>query len=123
MVTLAHGLVKVIAEDEETVLNPDEQAIVRRKEGIKVRKVDAYKVCAWREGILYYDAMPLEVLAEKLERWFDCEFVFTSEDLKHLTFAGAFRRHENIDYILSILEATTNITMKVDGKKIIVSYK
>lgn len=122
-VTLAHGLVKVIAEDEETVLNPDEQAIVREKEGIKVRKVDAYKVCAWREGILYYDSMPLGVLAEKLERWFDCEFVFTSEDLKHLTFAGAFRRHENIDYILSILEATTNITMKVDGKKIIVSYK
>ena len=67
--------------------------------------------------------MPLEELSEKLGRWFNCEFFFTSEKVKNLTFTGAFKKYEDISYILSILESTADIQIQVNGKTIIIGNK
>lgn len=121
-VTLAHGSVRVERQKEAVVLCPDEQ-LVANADSFEVRKVDAGQICAWRKGILYFDAMPLDELAEKLGRWFNCEFFFTSEKVKNLTFTGAFKKYEDISYILSILESTADIQIQVNGKTIIIGNK
>lgn len=121
-VTLAHGAVEVGEGAGSVVLRPNEQAVLADG-AFEVRKVDAGKICAWRTGTLYFDAMPLGELAERLGRWFNCEVFFTTESLKQLTFTGAFRKYEDIGYIASILEAAADISIAVNGKTIIIGNK
>ena len=121
-VTLAHGSVEVTAGEKAVVLRPDEQ-VQAGSGGMKVVPIDAEKICAWRKGILYFDGMPLGELAERLARWYNCEVFFTAEEVKQLTFTGAFKKYEDIGYISSILEATADIRIEVNGKTIIIGRK
>lgn len=123
-VTLAHGAVVVGESGKEAILKPDEQFILDRNTGkISIRQVDAYKVCAWKSGVLYFEGMPLEELAIKLSRWFDVQFFFTAEDLKKLKFTGSLKKYNSIDYVLALVEATTNIRMQIKGRTIVVGYR
>lgn len=120
-VTLAHGSVEVLKDECQVVLKPDEQWVLYDTGKFDVKAVDAERVCAWRNGTLYFEKMPLEELVESLSRWYDCTFFFTSDSLKQLTFSGAFHKYNDIEYILSILEATTNIKMNINGKTVVIS--
>lgn len=123
-VTLAHGAVIVEEGGKEVALKPDEQIVVDRQSGkVFVQTVDASKICSWRSGILYFKGMPLEELAVKLSRWYDVQFFFTSEKLKQLKFTGAFKKYNSIDYVLSLIEATTDIRVQIKGRTIMVDSK
>lgn len=121
LVTLVHGSVKVSKNECQVVLKPDEQLVLYNTGTFDVKDINAERVCAWRSGTLYFEKMPLEELVECLGRWYDCTFFFTSDSLKKLTFSGAFHKYNDIEYILSILEATTNIKMNINGKTVVIS--
>lgn len=116
-VTLAHGAVVVGEAGKETSLKPDEQFILDKSTGkTSVQQVDANKICAWKSGMLYFEGMALEELVIKLNRWFDAQFFFTAEELKHLKFTGALCKYASLAYNLSLLEATTNIQFVLKDK-------
>lgn len=123
-VTLAHGAVIVEGGGKELTLKPDEQMVVDKQSGkVFVQKVNAWKICDWKSGILYFKAMSLEELAVKLSRWYDVQFFFTSENLKQLKFTGVLKKYDSIDYLLSLIEATTDIRVQIKGKTIMVDSK
>lgn len=123
-VTLAHGAVIVEEGRKELALKPDEQVVVERRSGkVYIQTVDAWKICNWKNGVLYFKGMPLEELAVKLSRWYDVQFFFTSENLKHLKFSGAFKKYNSIDYALSLIEATTDIRVEIKDRTIIIDSK
>lgn len=123
-VTLAYGVVMVEEGGKEVALKPGEQIMVDKQSGkVFVRTVNAWKICSWKSGILYFEGMPLEELAVKLSRWYDVQFFFTSEKLKQLKFTGALKKYNSIDYVLSLIEATTDIRVQIKGRTIMVDSK
>lgn len=123
-VTLAHGAVIVEKAGKELALKPDEQFVADKQSGkMFVQTVDAWKICGWKSGILYFEGMPLEELAVKLSRWYGVQFFFTSEKLKQLKFTGALKKYDSIDYVLSLIEATTDIRVQIKDRIIMVDSK
>ena len=123
-VTLVHGKVGIQTDRQQLVLQPDEQYVYQSETHRgTVRKVDVTQYISWKEGILNFDKMPLDELARKLSRWYDVEFFFTSEQLKQLKFSGAFKKYNDLHYVLNIIEELTDVQFAVNNRTVIVNKK
>ncbi|MDR0765896.1 MAG: DUF4974 domain-containing protein [Odoribacteraceae bacterium] len=124
-VTLVQGEVSALAGGEEWRLLPSRQLVMNRETGEctvrQVSRVEAY--VNWKNGVLDFDAMPLEELSARLGRWYNVVFFFPDDRLKELLFTGSVKKYENIDYILDLIGATTDVTFKIDGREITVNKK
>lgn len=119
--TLVCGRVRVshIGHDDEVVLAPDQQALL--KDGhLAVRHVDASAYTAWRNGKFYFEAETLLEIAAQLERWYNVDFFFTREELKYYEFTGVIRRDYKAGQILDIIAKTTNVGFEIKGHTILV---
>lgn len=123
-VTLVNGKVDVTSGKVREILTPSSQFVMNNENReYEVRTVNVNTYVDWKSGVLNFDGMPLEELADKLGRWYEVKFFFSNESLKHLKFSGAFKKYNNIDYILSLIEATTDVTFKINKDVIIVNEK
>jgi ferric-dicitrate binding protein FerR (iron transport regulator) len=124
-VTLVHGEVNVRTGGEERLLAPSEQLVMDYRTGeCTVRHVDKTAAYVnWKNGVLDFDAMPLDELTVKLRRWYSVDFFFANERLKELQFTGAVKKYENIDYILGLIGATTDVAFEINGNVITVTDK
>lgn len=123
-VTLVKGKVNVTCGEARKILEPNQQFVLNNENGeCVVREVNVDTFIDWKNGILNFDALPLGELSEKLGRWYGVKFFFTNEKLKQLKFSGAVKKYNDIDYILSLIEATTNVTFTMKADVIIVNEK
>ena len=123
-VTLVHGKVGVQTDHRQQILQPDEQYVYQTttRRGT-VRKVDVSQYVDWKEGILNFDSMPLEELTRRLGRWYDVDFFFVAEELKTLKYSGAFKKYNDIRYVLNIIEEITNVQFVLNERTIVVNRK
>ena len=123
-VTLVSGKVDVNTGVYREVLQPAQQFVLdNASQQHEVKEVDVSTYIGWKEGVLNFKAMPLEELCKRLGRWYNIGFQFTREDMKHLKFTGAVRKDYDIGYILTMLEAMTDVTFKQEGDQVIVNKK
>jgi len=123
-VTLVKGKVDVTSGNISEILTPSQQFMMNNENReYQVRSVNVNTYVDWKSGILNFDAMPLEELGDKLGRWYGVKFFFMSEELKCLKFSGAVKKYNEIDYILSLIEATTDVTFKINKDVIVVNEK
>lgn len=123
-VTLVNGKVDVRSDNISEILAPSQQFVMNNgNREYRVRSVNASTYVDWKSGILNFDAMPLEELGDKLGRWYGMKFFFSKESLKRLKFSGAFKKYNDIDYILGLIEATTNVSFKINNDVIVVNEK
>lgn len=123
-VTLVHGKVGVQTDHRQQILQPDEQYVYQTttRRGT-VRKVDVSQYVDWKDGILNFDSMPLEELTRKLSRWYDVDFFFVAEELKTLKYSGAFKKYNDIRYVLNIIEEITNVQFVLNERTIVVNRR
>lgn len=123
-VTLVHGKVNVRTAAGQKMIQPEEQLVFNKTTGVQtVRKVKVGNFVDWKEGVLTFDAMPLEELSQKLSRWYDVEFFFTADRLKRLKFSGAFKKYNDIQYVLGLIGATTDVQLILKGRTVTVCRK
>lgn len=123
-VTLVKGKVDVRRGEINEILTPSRQFVMdNENQEYEVKTVNVATYVDWKDGVLNFDGMPLEELGDKLGRWYEVKFFFTKESLKRLKFSGAFKKYNEIDYILSLIEATTNVTFKINKDVIVVNEK
>ena len=119
--TLASGRVQV--SDRLTglgeIIAPGEQAEWR--DGyFTTREVDVSIYTSWINGKFYFEGATLEEIAAQLQRWYDIEFFFTSEKLKHYAFAGVINKEYTANKIFSIIEKTTRVKFDLSGRVVTV---
>ena len=123
-VTLVNGKVDVRSGNISEILESSEQFVIdNENRKYQVRSVNVGIYVDWKSGILNFDAMSLEELGDKLRRWYGVKFFFSKESLKQLKFSGAFKKYNDIDYILGLIEATTNVYFKINADVIVVNEK
>ena len=82
-------------------------------------QLDLYK--GWTDNFLAFDEVTLKELAKVMERRYDVEIVIEDEQLENYKYTGSFRNVENITKIMEIIKATTPVTYRIDGRKVIIS--
>lgn len=120
-VTLVNGKVSIHLPNEKTSLTPNRQYRydTYRHTG-SVHKVNVAPYISWKEGILAFDGTSLREVANKLERWYNIQFVFMSERLEKIRFSGQFTKYENLSYILKLICETTEVKSNLQENTVII---
>ena len=119
--TLVNGSVRVssMKNKQEEILKPGMQSVMNVPSGLlTVRKVDVEPDVAWREGRFVFRAMTLDLIMRQLQRWYDFEVFYQNSELKDYEFRGVIKRDMDLDKVLSVIKATTNVDFEVKGKVI-----
>lgn len=119
--TLAQGSVNVVYAGQSTLLEPGYQAVTDRETKVtECLKVNADMYISWIKGIFEYENMSLSEIAGQLSRWYDVHFIFADTAFKSRCFTGIAKRYESLNEVLKIVEKTTDVSFRIEGKKIIV---
>ena len=119
--TLVNGSVRVLSvkNGQEKVLTPGMQGVMNMQTGqLMVREVDVESYVAWREGRFVFRTMTLDLIMQQLQRWYDFEVFYQNLELKDYEFRGVIKRDMDLDKVLSVIKATTNVDFEVIGKVI-----
>lgn len=119
--TLVNGSVRIFSEKngQEEVLTPGMQGVMNIQTGqLTVREVDVEAYVAWREGRFVFRTMTLDLIMRQLQRWYDFELFYQNPELKEYEFRGVIKRDMDLDKVLSVIKATTNVDFDVKGKVI-----
>jgi transmembrane sensor len=116
--TLAEGKVEIslTANPQKTILTPGDQSIVSLNE-IHVAQVNPDDVIAWKDGLFAFNQLPLKDVFQQLGRWYNVSFELNSKINSH-TFDGEIPRTYTLSQVLSLIELSTNLKFKVDGRKV-----
>lgn len=119
--TLVTGKVSVSGGNKEVILRPSEQYTENQQTGkSEVRQVDTQLYTSWLEGKIYFKGERLEDIIKKLQRWFDFEIFYASEETKGMKFRGVINKYDSFDTVLKNLEQTTDIQFNIRNKTVIV---
>lgn len=115
---------KANVSSSEQMMHPNELAISDIETGVsKIRKVDVYPYVAWKNQTIVFENECLDVIMEKLSRWYDVNVFFQSEELKSLRFDCNMQRYADIGDLLVFMEKTSNARFTLKGRTIVVSKK
>lgn len=118
-VTLLEGKVRVMNGKESVVIKPGEQAKVRPgTAGILVNyNIEAQAAKAWKDGTFKFADSDLKNIMRQLERWYDVEV--DESIIPDIQFNGTLSRNVKLSEILAMIELTSNLHFKVEGRRII----
>ncbi|ADQ18179.1 anti-FecI sigma factor, FecR [Leadbetterella byssophila DSM 17132] len=116
--TLLEGSIQISSSGEKTILKPGHQAKVQKGKPLRISKIDAHQVVAWKDGIIRFEGIGINELMRQLSRWYDIEVVYEGT-VKEYEFVGEISRDTKLSSVLKILEAG-GVRFQVEGKKITV---
>lgn len=120
--TLVTGALEVNSREGDTFrLDPGQMAMISHNDQkTSISNVDTKLYTSWRDGILYFHRISLKELAIKLERWYDVEILFESEQKSGLLFSGAMENSRDIRFLLKLIGQAANVEFEIDEKQIYV---
>ena len=117
--SLLEGSVKITRDNESSLLQPGQQAIVDKKEDkTKIANVDMNEVMAWKNGFFQFEGSDITTIMRAISRWYDVEIVYEGK-IPVRRFRGKIGRDVQLSEVLKILQLS-NVKFRVAGKKIFV---
>lgn len=108
--TLVEGKVQIIANGEQTYLNPSEQSVLDLSSGqLSKSQVDVNYDTAWLRGYFYFKDKPLKEIMQVLARWYDVQISFNFLELEEVKFSGLLSKKQTIEEILNGIKNTNSI--------------
>ena len=121
-VILVEGSVEYVNSQKNIFIEAGERiSESRSSRELIVDQVDTEKYTSWKSGKAYFDNETLFDLITLLEKWYDVEFEFTSDDAKSYTFTGVINREQTLDYTLKIIEMTNKVKFVKKGGKMLIT--
>lgn len=109
----------------ETILTHNQKASYdRNNRSISVKnELDADMVIAWTEGWFKFSQQNLNVVLNKLQRYYNVEFVFDREFPAIDLITGKLDLKESVGQVMIALEDVADIQFRIDGNKIYINKK
>ena len=122
-VCLLEGKVALNTRQKETILHPDQQALLDKKTGkLFVSGTKAAYSAEWTNDRLYFDEALLPDIVKELERSYNIKITIADAALNSVRFYGNFRRREqSIREIMDVLSSTDKMTYTIEGKNIVIT--
>lgn len=121
--TLAEGKVKVSLNNAKAHLElaPGQQANFNIPAGtLEKQEVDIYPFVAWKDGILAFENVTMEMLMAQIGRLYDYDIQFRDESLKQLHYSGSTDKPADLRKILNIIQKTSKLKLTIKERTIIV---
>jgi transmembrane sensor len=116
--TLLEGSVKVIKENEASMLKVGQQAAFIKKEN-KVNIIsnpDLELAVAWKNGYTSFRSADIKTIMRQVARWYDVDVVYEA-NIPERTFTGEVPRDARLSELLKIFEASS-IHFIIEGRVI-----
>ena len=82
--------------------------------------VDPYLYTAWKDGKFVFENETIEDIMGRLAVWYNIDFKFADDSIRHETFTGVLSRFSDPNDILRLIEATTAVQFSIKGSTVIV---
>jgi ferric-dicitrate binding protein FerR (iron transport regulator) len=96
--------------------NIPEQAVIKP---VKKSENGEVKELAWVQNNLAFEDEAFEDIAYQLNRWYNVNIQFESDDIKQYHFTAIFKK-EKIEQVLEILRTSKNFNYRFEGEKILI---
>ena len=118
-VSLLEGRVNVRQGKLNRILKPGEQALLTEVgHEINVRTdIDTEAVTAWKNGVFQFNNTELKDIMHELERWYDVDV--NENNIPRKKFNGTISRDVKLSEVLAMIELTSNLHFKIEGRSII----
>lgn len=117
--TVVSGEVCVEACGQSRDLSKNQQIKVHNGQ-VEYDVVVAENYISWINANIMFDQMTIDQILNKLERWYDVEFVYENDSSRKASFSGCLPRYKNISEVLKLIELAARIEFSVDGRVITV---
>jgi hypothetical protein len=123
--TLLEGKIKLKSfnkgRNEDKILNPGEQAIIRAGNLAVTSAIDVRQQTAWKDGIILLDQQTIDQVLKQIERSYDVVFVFEYKiNLPTKTLSGELQPNLSLLSLLKALEKQSGLTFEIKGRRIMV---
>lgn len=120
--TLAEGSVCVILGGEKRTLKPDQQLVYNtNREEVEIREVAASRISAWRDGLFVFENETLEVIMDRLTRWYNIHVFYQHQRIKNYHFTGDLEKYKDVATSLRMIEMATRLHFEIKGNSVTVS--
>lgn len=120
--TLIEGSVQISdigSQRKPVVLQPNEKwSYNKQTQQYSVKVFDAKLSTLWRNGEYYFDKVPLDEIANTLERMYKVDIQFLDTSLENEKYTGRFYKNDDVNTILSMINLTVPIEIKKDHELI-----
>lgn len=98
---------------ETEVLEPGELAVFRKKSQLITKtKTDLEKYIAWKSGKLMFRDDKMNLVVEKLQRWYNVDFEIKDKEISDYVYTATFI-DESLDQVLKMLSLSAPISYSV----------
>ena len=108
------------SEIADKTTKSDEAASTVQDAVVLKKEINPASEISWKDNIWVIDREELGSLAVKLERRFDVEIVFASEQLKSFRYNGSLP-DLSLEQVLKIMSIVSPVNYSIDGKKVVFS--
>lgn len=117
--TLIEGSVRVTHHHngQQVTLEPGQQAQIGSS--IHVTRADLEKEIAWKQGDFIFKEDPLSDILKQVSRWYDITVSYP-EHVSELRYSGMISRQRPLSGIITMLESTGAIKIKIKERRIII---
>jgi hypothetical protein len=74
---------------------------------------------AWKNGLFHFENVDIKAVMRQISRWYDIEVEYKGA-INNEPLIIEIPRNTNLSDVLKVLETTTELQFKVEGKKVIV---
>ncbi len=117
--TLVEGKIELLNQQGKKILNmkPGQKASYNLAEKkVLLSEVDTRFYSSWKEGKISFYNERLEPIMDKLERWYNVEFVFRDDEIKNYRFTGTILKHKPLYQVLEVIKLSSPINFQVIQK-------
>jgi ferric-dicitrate binding protein FerR (iron transport regulator) len=79
---------------------------------MNIRHPDMIKYCSWKDGVLLFKNDPMEMVIEKLERWYNIDVVVKDAEVYQSIFTGTIQ-NESYEQIFRLIEFSCPVKCQI----------
>ncbi|SHL23669.1 FecR family protein [Chitinophaga jiangningensis] len=101
--TVLTGAVKINTAEKEQVVRPNQQGtVVNSGTHISLKKVNAYKIASWKDGMIAFENMEVPAVMNMIARWYNVDISYEGA-IPQVLMSGEFKRSTSLAEVLKIM--------------------
>lgn len=120
-----HQLLKINGQlKNENKADPISNATYNKLNDVQIVQIDSLQTDiyeGWKDDLLVFDDISFAEMAKVLERRYNVNITFNSQDLKDIRYSGSFRGIPNIEKVLAIIRQNTPINYQIQNNNILLT--
>ena len=92
----------------------------KENQDVNIKVVNVEDYIAWKDGQYVFKGRALSEVARVLQRWYEVEIVFESEESAKVIYTGVIYKEESFDAFIQRLRETSSLSCRIEGDKLYV---